>query len=120
MQDNTNENKPRKKNIKITIKPEEHLEVSWDKKWFTRRVEDWRVGEVVLKDDRMLIPFKIARVFEVRNVIAWDSNELSLDGFFPATGFVKVDLRPLHNMKIVYEKKKATAQSENKREIYEK
>ncbi len=89
-----------RKIIKITIKPEEHLEVSWDKKWFTRRVEDWRLGEVVLKDDR-------------------DSNELSLDGFSPITGFVKVNLRPLQSMKIVYEKK-ATAQSENKREIYEK
>ena len=108
-----------KKTIRITIRPGEHLEVSWTGRWFSRRVEGWRVGEVVLKDDRILIPFKSTRVVEVRDVIAWDSNELSLDGFSPQLGFIKVDLRLLQSMKIVYEKK-AVAQSENKREVYEK
>jgi len=109
-----------RKTIRITIRPGEYLEVSWDRKWFARRVEGWRVGEVVLKDDRVLIPFKTAKAFEVKSVIAWDSNELSLDGFSPSIGFVKVDLRPLQSVKIVYERKKAVAQSRNKREVYEK
>jgi len=106
--------------IRITLKPGEYLTVSWAGKWFAGRVESWRVGEVILKDDRVLIPFKSTKVVEVRSVVAWDSNELSLDGFSPVTGFVKVDLRPLQSMKIVYEKKKAVAQSMGKREIYEK
>ena len=109
-----------RKAIRITIKPGEYLEVSWAGRWFTRRVEGWRVGEVVLKDERILIPFKSTKVVELRSVVAWDSNELSLDGFSPATGFVKVDLRPLQSMKIVYERKKAVAQSKGKRDIYEK
>lgn len=109
-----------KKTVRITIKPGEYLEVSWAGKWFTRRVEGWRVGEVVLKDDRVLIPFKSTKVVEVRRVVAWDSNELSLDGFSPSLGLIKVDLRPLQSMKIVYDKKKAVAQSKNNREIYEK
>jgi putative transposase len=108
-----------RKTIRITVKPGEYLEVSWASNWFTRRVEGWRVGEVILKDDRVLIPFKTTRVVEVRSVVAWDSNELSLDGFSPPIGFVKVDLRPLQSVKIVYEKK-AIAQSRNKREVYEK
>jgi len=109
-----------KKTIRITIKPGEYLCVSWASRWFIRRVEGWRVGEVILKDDRVLIPFKSTRVIEVRDVIAWDSNELSLDGFSPSIGFVKVDLRPLQSVKIVYEKKKAVAQGKNKKEVYEK
>ena len=109
-----------RKAIRITIRPGEYLEVSWGSRWFTRGVEGWRVREVILKDDRVLIPFKSTRVAEVRDVIAWDSNELSLDGFSPSIGFVKVDLRPLQSMKIVYEKKKAVAQGKNKREVYEK
>jgi hypothetical protein len=28
-----------------------------------------------------LIPFRNTRVVDVRNIVAWDSNELSLDGF---------------------------------------
>jgi len=106
--------------VRITIKPGEYLEFSWASEWFTKRVEGWRVGEVVLKDDRVLIPFKTTRVFEVKSIIAWDSNELSLDGFSQQLGFIKVDLKLLQSMKIVYEKKKATAQSRNKMKIYEK
>jgi len=109
-----------KKTIRITIRPGEHLEVSWAGRWFSRRVEGWRVGEVVLKDGRILIPFKSTRVVEVRDVMAWDSNELSLDGLSSQLGFIKVDLRLLQSIKIVYDKKKAVAQSENKREVYEK
>jgi len=109
-----------RKAIRITLKPGEYLEVSWAGRWFTKRVDGWRVGEVVLKDDRILIPFKTTKIIEVKNVVAWDSNELSLDGFSQSLGFVKVDLRPLQSMKIVYEKKKAIAQSRGKREVYEK
>jgi putative transposase len=110
----------REKRIKITLKPGEYIEISWSGRWFTRRVEGWRVGEVVLKDDRVLIPFKSTRIIEVRNVVAWDSNELSLDGFSPRTGFIMVDLKPLQSMKITYERKKRIAQSKGLKSIYEK
>jgi len=108
------------KKIRITVRPGEYIEVSWSSRWFTRRVEGWRVGEVILKDDRVLIPFKSTRIIKVRNVIAWDSNELSLDGFSPRTGFIRVDLKPLQSMKFIYEKKKMVAQSKGLKSIYEK
>jgi len=108
------------KRIRITVKPGEYIEVSWSSRWFTRRVEGWRVGEVVLKDDRILIPFKSARVIEVRDVVAWDSNELSLDGFSSRISFISIDLKPLQSMKIVYERKKRIAQSRGLKDIYEK
>ena len=109
-----------RKTIRITLKPGEYLEVSWAGRWFTRRVKGWRVGKVVLKDGRVLIPFKSTKVVEARRVIAWDSNELSLDGFSPQLGFIKIDMKPLQSVKIVYERKKTVAQSRNKREVYEK
>jgi putative transposase len=110
----------KEKRIKITIKPGEYIEVSWSGRWFTRRVEGWRVGEVVLKDDKVLVPFKSTRIIELRNVVAWDSNELSLDGFSPRIGFIRVDLKPLQSMKITYEKKKRIAQSKGLKGIYGK
>ena len=110
----------KEKRIKITVKPGEYIEVSWSRWWFTRRVEGWRVGEVVLKDDKVLIPFKSTRIIELRDVVAWDSNELSLDGFSPRIGFIRVDLKPLQSMKIVYERKKRIAQSRGLKSIYEK
>ncbi|MEM3978312.1 MAG: zinc ribbon domain-containing protein [Fervidicoccaceae archaeon] len=108
------------KSIRVTIKPGEYIEVSWGGKWFTRRVKGWRIGEVVLKDDRVLIPFKYTRVIEVRDTVAWDSNELSLDGFSPRKGFIRVDLKFLQSLKIVYEMKKRVAQSKGLKDIYEK
>jgi len=43
-----------------------------------------------------------------------------LDGYEPSIGFIHVDLGPLQNMKIVYERKKAIAQSKGRGELYEK
>jgi len=108
------------KTIRITLKPWEYLTVSWKGAWFDRRVRGWTVGEVIIKDDRIIVPFKNSKVVEVKRIIGWDGNGLSLDGYEPGTGFIHVDLRPLQSIKIVYEKKKAVAQSKGKRELYEK
>ena len=98
------------KSIRITLK-REYLTISWRSTWFEHRVKGWAVGEVIIKDDRVVIPFKGFKEIEVRRVIGWDSNELSLDSYEPSIGFIHVDLKPLQSMKIVYECKKAIAQS---------
>jgi len=85
----------KEKTIRITMKPHEYLEITWRGAWFEKSVK-------------------------VMDVIGWDSNELELTGYTPRTGFIHLDLRPLQSMKIVYERKKATAQSKGKRELYEK
>ncbi len=36
--------------IRITLKPREYVEVSFDKQWFNKRIEGWKVGEVILID----------------------------------------------------------------------
>ena len=77
---------------------------------FEHRVRDWIVGEAIIFDDRVVIPFKSSEEICVRRVIGLDSNESSLDGYEPCIGFIHVDLRPLQSMKIVYERKKAIAQ----------
>jgi len=110
----------KEKNIRITLKPHEYLEVSWRGAWFEKRVEGWLVGEVILKDDRIIIPFKSYKIVKVMDIIGWDSNELELTGYTPRIGFIHLDLRPLQSMKIVYERKKAVAQSKGKRDLYEK
>ena len=107
------------KAIRLTLKPWEYLTVSWKGTWFDRRVRGWVVGEVTVKDDRIIIPFKDSKIVEVKRIVGWDSNELSLDGYEPSIGFIHIDLRPLQSIKIVYEKK-AVAQAKNKKELYEK
>ncbi|HDI73738.1 MAG TPA: hypothetical protein ENF57_01870 [Candidatus Korarchaeota archaeon] len=43
--------------IRVTLRPGEHLWISWKGAWFSKRVEGWKVGEVILQEDRVLIPF---------------------------------------------------------------
>jgi len=94
------------KTIRITLKQGEYLTISWRSTWFEHRVRGWTVGEVIIKDDRVVIPFKSSEEIYVRKVIGWDSKELSLDGYEPSIGFIHVDLKPLQSMKIVYERKR--------------
>jgi len=94
------------KTIRITLKQGEYLTISWRSTWFEHRVRGWTVGEVIIKDDRVVIPFKSSEEIYVRKVIGWDSNELSLDGYEPSIGFIHVDLKPLQSMKITYERKR--------------
>ena len=60
--------------IRITLKQGEYLYVSWRSTWFEKRVRDWIVGEVIIFDDRVVIPFKGSEEIYVRRVIGWDSN----------------------------------------------
>ena len=78
----------KEKTIRITMKPHEYLEVSWRGTWFEKRVEGWLVGEVTLKDNRIIIPFKNYKVVKIMDIIGWDSNELELTGYTLRIGFI--------------------------------
>jgi len=96
--------------VRITLKPREYLEVSYANAWFSDRVKGCKVGEVVLKDDRVLIPFKREELYIVEDAIGWDCNELELTGFSPKIGFIHVDLKPLITTRITYQEKRSRVQ----------
>ena len=99
-----------KRVIRITLRPYEYVEISYANAWFLERVRGFRIGEVILKDDRVLIPFKREEYYVIENTIGWDCNELELTGFSPKIGFIHVDLRPLITARIVYQEKRSKAQ----------
>jgi len=103
------------RSIRITLKPREYVEISYEGLWFCKRVKGWRIGEVVLKDDRIIIPFKKEREYAINTEIAWDCNELTIDGFSPQLGFVHVSLKPLVTKRIIYQRKRASIQSLSKK-----
>jgi putative transposase len=49
------------KSIRITLKPGEYPSISWKSTWFDHRVRGWAVGEAIIFDDRVVIPFKALR-----------------------------------------------------------
>jgi putative transposase len=49
------------KSIRITLKPGEYPSISWKSTWFDHRVRGRAVGEAIIFDDRVAIPFKAPR-----------------------------------------------------------
>jgi putative transposase len=47
--------------IRITLKPGEYPSISWKSTWFEHRVRDLIVGEAIIFDDGVVIPFKALR-----------------------------------------------------------
>ena len=84
--------------------------MSYTNAWFLDRVKGYKVGEVILKDDEVLIPFKREELHIVEDAVGWDCNELELTGFSPKIGFIHVDLKPLITARIIYQEKRSKAQ----------
>jgi len=99
--------------IRVTIKPGEYLEFDYSGAWFKKRVEGWSLGELILKEDEVIITFKREGEGEkkrVDDVVGWDLNLFSLDGFSPKHGWIKVDLSHLYHIHRVHEIKREKAQ----------
>lgn len=84
--------------IRVTVKPRKlYLEFDLSKAWFKRRVEGCELGELILKENELIITFrKPVREGKVAEYIGWDLNKCSIDGFPPRYGWIKIDLRKLH------------------------
>jgi len=99
--------------IRITVKPREiYLEFDLSKAWFRKRVEGCDLGELILKENELVITFRRpVKEEKVSEYIAWDLNKYSLDGFSPKYGWIKIDLRDLYHIHRVHEIKRRKAQS---------
>ena len=90
--------------ITITIKPRQfYLEFDLSKAWFRKRVEGCDLGELILREDELIVTFrKPVSLANTKKKIAWDLNLLSIDGFCDR-GWIRVDLKPLYTLHITYE-----------------
>jgi len=101
----------RDEKIIITIKPRQfYLEFDLSKAWFRKRVKGCDLGELILKEDELVITFrKPVNNTPSKKKIAWDLNLLSIDGFCDK-GWIRVDLKPLYTLHITYENKRRKIQ----------
>ncbi len=99
--------------IIVTIKPRElYLEFDLSRAWFRKRVEGCSLGELVLKEDELIITFrKPLAGRRAVEYIGWDLNKYSLDGFSPKYGWIRVDLGRLYHIHRVHEVKRKKVQS---------
>jgi putative transposase len=86
--------------LRITLKPRELAYVDLSRRYFKlpHNVSSVGLGEPVITPDRIYLPIHVAEEEEkerTAEAIAWDSNMLSMDGYSPETGWVKIDTRKL-------------------------
>ena len=95
--------------IRVTMKPGEYLEFEYSNAWFKKRFEGRSLRELILKEDEIVITFKKEEGKRVDDVIDWDSNLFSLDGFSPRYGWIKANLSRLYHIHRVHEIKREKA-----------
>ncbi|ARM76678.1 RNA-guided endonuclease InsQ/TnpB family protein [Acidianus manzaensis] len=99
------------KSVRITVKPYEYITYSWDKTWFSKRVEDFELTEPIIKEDKVHLVFrKELPTTTPLEVVAFDSNLFSLDGY-DGEKFVMVSTKQLYSLKFIMQEKRSRVQS---------
>ena len=88
--------------LRITIKPREFMYLDLSKRYFKF---EGALGEPILTPTKIHLPIHTPDPEISTDLIAWDSNKFSLDGFSPQRGWLKIDLNPLHTLHITYDNK---------------
>ncbi|WP_251949395.1 transposase [Thermococcus argininiproducens] len=90
--------------IRITVRPrEEYLKLDYSGEWFYERIKDWKVGELIIRENDVYLTFSKEVEFNGRVKIGIDSNLMSLDVYHPERGWIKVDLSELHKIAETYD-----------------
>ena len=91
--------------LRISIKPREFVYIDLSKRYFKT---GYKLGEPVLCEKKICLPFHYQAPPDDGERIAWDSNKLSLDGFSPETGWIKISLKPVLDIHELYHDKYAS------------
>ena len=93
--------------VRITVRPHEYVTFSWSHSWFSRRVEGLELGEPVIKEDRVHLPFRYKLPWSTPiDFLAIDSNLYTLDAY-DGEKFVTFSLKELYSLKFGMELKRS-------------
>jgi putative transposase len=68
--------------IKISIKPfQESISIDLKNAWFWNRIKGLDLGELILKEDRLIITVRKEMELKIENPVAWDINLLTIDSY---------------------------------------
>ncbi len=97
--------------MRITVRPYEYITFSWSHTWFSPRVKGLELGEPVIKEDKVHLPFRYKLPwFTPLDYLAIDSNLYTLDAY-DGEKFVTFSLRELYSLKFGMELKRGRIQS---------
>jgi putative transposase len=97
--------------VRITVRPHEYVTFSWSHKWFSRRVEGLELGEPIIKEDKVHLPFRYRLPWSTPlDFLSIDSNLYTLDAY-DGEKFVTFSLKELYSLKFGMELKRSKIQS---------
>ncbi|WXG44257.1 MAG: zinc ribbon domain-containing protein [Promethearchaeati archaeon SRVP18_Atabeyarchaeia-1] len=105
--------------LRVTMKPHEFVYIDLSRRYFKLpdSVSSAGIGEPIITRDRIHLPIHVPEEQEKRLAerVAWDSNMLSMDGYSPETGWVKIDTRRLASVHISsFEKRRSVQRKASK------
>ncbi|WP_198968325.1 RNA-guided endonuclease InsQ/TnpB family protein, partial [Saccharolobus islandicus] len=96
--------------VRITVRPYEYVTFSWSHKWFSKRVKGLELGEPIIKEDKVYLPFRYRLPwFTPLDFLAIDSNLYTLDAY-DGEKFVTFSLKELYSLKYGVELKRGRIQ----------
>jgi putative transposase len=97
--------------VRVTVRPFEYVTFSWSHTWFSRRVKGLELGEPIIKEDKVHLPFRYKLPwFSPIDFLAIDSNLYTLDAY-DGDKFITFSLKELYSLKYGMELKRGRIQS---------
>ena len=98
--------------LRLTIKPGEHVYLDLSKRYFPlpQEVSSSALGEPVITPEKVHLPIHYENAQNSKPSVAWDFNLLSLDGYSPETGWVRIDTKKLASVHIASFEKRRSVQ----------
>jgi len=104
--------------LRVTIKPGEHVYLDLSKRYFKlpSEVSSAGLGEPIITLEKVHLPVHCEEATqEGKPAVAWDFNLLSLDGYSPETGWVRIDTKKLASVHISsFEKRRSVQRKASK------
>jgi len=99
--------------LRVTIKPDEYVYLELSKRYFSLpgEVSSAGLGEPIITPEKVHLPVHYGDGNQGGNPsVAWDFNLLSLDGYSPETGWVRIDTKKLASVHISSFEKRRSVQ----------
>jgi len=97
--------------VRITVRPFEYVTFSWSRTWFSRRVKGLELGEPIIKEDKVYLPFRYKLPWSSPiDFLSIDSNLYTLDAY-DGDKFVTFSIKELYSLKFGMELKTGRIQS---------
>jgi len=96
--------------LRVSARPyKESLTVDLRKTWCWDRIRGLELGELILKQDRLIVTVKKEAELKIKDPVAWDTNLLTLNGFNGRNHY-SVSLKEIYTTHRTYELKRRVIQ----------